>query len=84
MLSRYVVPMPCRECKNCSHGANFKCCLGLDCDKAMDRYEFRHSRYNGYDIYRSCVAFVQQRLDLIPANDLYDRFMQTKFDFSQT
>lgn len=78
---RYVVPMPCRECKHCVHGARYRCAKGLDQEYVMDKYFFHHVASHGYDVYKSCVSFSQQRLDLIPANDLYDRFMQLKFDF---
>ena len=46
----------------------------------MDRYFFHNVSY-GYDVYKSCALFSQQRLDLVEPNDLYDRFMQKKFDF---
>lgn len=77
---RYVVPMPCRECKHCVHGALYCCGKGRNQENAMDKYFFHH-KDNGYDIYKSCGDFSQQKFDLIPANDLYDRFMQMKFEF---
>lgn len=83
MTDRYIVPMPCRECKFCIHGALYRCTLGYNCEFAIDRYEFHHAGKFGYNIYQSCASFVQQKLNLIPANDVYDRFMQMKFDFSE-